>query len=534
MARPEGPGKAPERPNAPVATGRPSAVPVGALAGVGNRGLATLVSANSVAVQRDLAGDARRILGRPLTRDTVQMLLSFMYTAQPAELIRACAAITAPQWEQILVLVPDALSPAEGSARIIWARSQDEAVFPMLGQIPPDNARSLVTWMGSTGRARLASKVTHAMVTDSRRRAAAKACFDATPNAELNTLLSFFAARFRVRPRGGGDSAQAFNAGGVRRLWNVFEALPEGAVADNPNFGSMERESGGDGSGYYVDSTGAVVISYRRLTERWDTVNATAGAESSGLSMGVNNALTGQNVFDSVVRHEVGHAVDNRLSLNATYCVGAGNTRGGAWVRQGTGIVAENMVTRSGGFVNGLDPALRGAVVNALQTCINTRRPDRIASRVRAALATLPRVERTAAVTQALADPAVSALQIAFADKTPGNPWYRQADDGGVDINGRIFQEAYAGEWWSYATSARATKVSQYQFRSPFEWIAEAYNAYYAPPTRGQVLASRDPATKTWFDTNVHTATAGVTGVREQAPPAAGSGPGFSASELAG
>lgn len=534
MAPPRGVGKSPERSNPPSGAGRASGVPVGALAGAGNRGLATLVTGGPVAVQRDLAGDARRILGRPLTADTAQMLLAFMYTAQAAELIRACAAITPAQWQQILALVPDALSPAEGSARIIWARSQDEAVFPMLGQIPPDNARSLVTWMGTAGRARLASKVTHAMVTDTRRRAAAKACFDATPDAEFNTLLSFFAARFRVRPRGGGDSPRAFTAAGVRRLWNVFEALPEGAVADNPNFGSMEREAGGDGSGYYVDSTGAVVISYTRLTERWDTVNATAGAESSGLSMGVNNALTGQNVFDSVVRHEVGHAVDNRLGLNATYCVGAGNTRGGAWVRQATGVVAENMVTRSGGFVHGLPPGQRTAVVNALQTCINTRRPDRIQSRVRAALSMLPKAARTAAVTQVMADPAVSALQIAFSDKTPGNPWYRRADDGGVDINGRIFQEAYAGEWWSYATSARSRKVSQYQFRSPFEWIAEAYNAYYAPPTRGQVLASRDAATKTWFDTNVHNATAGITGVREHAPPAAGSGPGFSASELAG
>lgn len=533
MARSEGVAKGPDRADGPSA-GRVLGTAVSALAGAGNRGIASLVTTNVVPVQRDLAGDARRILGRPLTRDSAQMLLSFMYTASLPELLRACAAITSAQWDQILVLVPDALSPAEGSARIVWARSQDETVLPILGQIPPANARSFVTWLGTSGRAALAAKVTHAMVTDSRRRAATKACFDATPAGELSTLLSFFAARFRVRPKGGGDSPRPFDAAGVRRLWNVFEALPEGAVADNPNFGSMERKAGGDGSGYYVDDTGAVVISYRRLTERWDVVDATAGRESRGLGMGVNNALTGQNVFDSVVRHEVGHAVDNRLGLNATYCIGAGNVRGGAWVRQTTGVVAELMVTRSAGFVHGLPPDQRAAVVNALQTCINQRRPERIQSRVRAALSMLPKAARTAAVTQVMADPAVSALQIAFADKTPGNPWYRGADDGGVEINGRIFQEAYPGEWWSYAASARSRKVSQYQYRSPYEWIAEAYNAYYAPPTRGQVLASRDPATKTWFDTNVHDATAGITGVREQAPPAAGSGPGFSASELAG
>lgn len=515
------------------------AAAVVALGGAGNRGIASLLSKGDgggpadVPVQRDLARDARGILSRPLTRDSAQMLMSFMYTADAPQLIRACAAITADQWTEILRLVPDALSPAEGSARVVWARSQDTTVLPMLGQIPPANARSFVTWLGLAGRRRLGTSVRHDMVTDSRRRAAVRACFDATPESELNTLLDFFAARFRVRPRGGGDAAQPFTAAGLRRLYNVFESLPEGAVADNPNFGSMERERGGSGSGYYVDGTGAVVISYARLTERWDVTDATAGRESGGLSMGVNNALTGQNVFDSVVRHEVGHAVDNRLGLNATYCIGASNTRGGAWVRQSTNNVAEAMAARSAGYVDSLPPDRRAAVVAALQQCVSTRRPDRIESRVRAALSSIPRAQRAEAVSNVMADPAVAALRICFSDKTPGDPWYRGADDGGVDVKGRIFQEAYPGEWWSYATATRGRKVSQYQFRSPYEWVAEAYNAYYAPPTRGALLASRDAATKTWFDTNVHTATAGVTGVREQAPPAAGSGPGFSSSDLA-
>ena len=77
----------------------------------------------------------------------------------------------------------------------------------------------------------------------------------------------------------------------------------------------------------------------------------------------------------------------------------------------------------------------------------------------------------------------------------------------GVTIGGRIYQESYAGTWTSYASEARARKVSLYQFRAPGEWFAEAYAAYYEPSAdpknKGEKLASRDGSTKKWFDENV-------------------------------
>ena len=54
---------------------------------------------------------------------------------------------------------------------------------------------------------------------------------------------------------------------------------------------------------------------------------------------------------------------------------------------------------------------------------------------------------------------------------------------------------------------ARARKVSQYQFRAPSEWFAEAYAAYYQPKSDGtcdhSTLGTIDPDTKDWFDANV-------------------------------
>jgi hypothetical protein len=53
---------------------------------------------------------------------------------------------------------------------------------------------------------------------------------------------------------------------------------------------------------------------------------------------------------------------------------------------------------------------------------------------------------------------------------------------------------------------ARKRQVSNYQFRAPGEWFAEAYAAYYQPDPRGRGarLADADKPTKEWFDRNVH------------------------------
>jgi hypothetical protein len=57
--------------------------------------------------------------------------------------------------------------------------------------------------------------------------------------------------------------------------------------------------------------------------------------------------------------------------------------------------------------------------------------------------------------------------------RTKAKPWF---EDTQIVVDGRVYQEAYAGQWWSYTFAARAqTKVNDYQWRSPFEWFAEVY-----------------------------------------------------------
>lgn len=59
-------------------------------------------------------------------------------------------------------------------------------------------------------------------------------------------------------------------------------------------------------------------------------------------------------------------------------------------------------------------------------------------------------------------------------------PWEDPGLSRSVAIQGRVYQESAAGKWVSYDLAARARGISSYQFRSPAEWFAELYAAYFS------------------------------------------------------
>lgn len=58
--------------------------------------------------------------------------------------------------------------------------------------------------------------------------------------------------------------------------------------------------------------------------------------------------------------------------------------------------------------------------------------------------------------------------------------WNKAADCTAAAIGGRVYQQAYANQWYSYPLAARNQGIAAYQFRSPGEWMAELYAAYYS------------------------------------------------------
>ncbi|HEX2849315.1 MAG TPA: hypothetical protein VHN98_02125 [Acidimicrobiales bacterium] len=443
----------------------------------------------------------------------------------------AAAKRTSAYTKLLVALGPGAVQPYVQSLLSYgvfdWAVTDDDAdqVFRIMVALGPAQRTTLVQKLGPLFRGRLAGNLARASVMGDAEHDTLRALFDATPDTETSTLIAWIKARFRIdvgTQTHAGETGQAWDGASLRRLYNVLQSLPPGAVENNPELLRIDRYKDPGPAGGYYGSDRRVALGYGDIRARDSVADA---SNPGGAGMGVPAALAGQNLFDGVIRHEVGHSVDARLGLANAYCIG--KPAGGNWQRHGDGSgLAAVIVAASGGAVAGLPAAQKSAVIAVLQDAIDDRTPDKVVVNLQALdfWGKLPAATKTAI----LADKAVVALQVSFADKTPGNPWYRPADDGGININGRIFVESYAHQWHSYDAAARARKASKYQFRAPGEWIAEAYNYYYAPPTKGALLAAVDPATKTWFDVNVDQASGGA-GATAPGPalPAANTGPGY-------
>ena len=62
---------------------------------------------------------------------------------------------------------------------------------------------------------------------------------------------------------------------------------------------------------------------------------------------------------------------------------------------------------------------------------------------------------------------------------------------GGAPLGERVYRKNHSyNQWMSFDLAARDTKVSNYQFYAPEEWFAELYSHYYATKPRGKELAA--------------------------------------------
>nr|AYM53881.1 hypothetical protein [Kofleria flava] len=385
-----------------------------------------------------------------------------------------------------------------------WAITDADAqsVFRILMALQGPQRAQLWTGLGAGFRTRLVENLQRAAAVGPDEQGGLKALFDATPDAEVDALCALMKLRFRITFQATEDTDEtpmAWEAGGLRRLWTVLEALPPTHVEGNSAFEFMERyahESGDSAGGYYASGRENAAMSYDPAT-LGDPNQAARQNVLRDDGTRVDDPLYGVNRFDKVVRHEVGHAVDEENGHSDTYCVG--NEGGGDWAKLDKGGVAEALVTASGGDISSWsDATQKAAIIACLQGVVDARKPGELDARIDA-LAGLSAEDKT----KVKGDSAVQVLKGCFA-LSGHNPWYKYPDTGGVVLSDRIYQEAYPGDWWSYKQSTRSRKVSTYQYRAPGEWFAEAYAAYYTPSAnKGDLLARVDAATKAWFDSNV-------------------------------
>jgi hypothetical protein len=325
-----------------------------------------------------------------------------------------------------------------------------------------------------------------------------RAIFYRAADSDLDLLIHAFEVRFALDVRGA--EGASWDAAGLRRCWEVIEALPAGHIEGNPALLQWIRygDSASGHGGWYADdrfeedSYGA---GFDYTTANLDSAMQRSQSDEDGDGTNeVTDPLHGVNRFNKVVRHEVGHAVDEAIGAEARYCIGKAS--GGNWTnyRGDAGAAITDMIAAVGGPIQGLTPAVREAFVtaiagdakNALSAVQGTAEYQALDAAVQATVVT---------------DPVFGALAMSV-----DNPWYRHSG-GGMPLGGRIYQRSYNSTWTAYDQTARAKKVSEYQFRAPGEWFAEAYAAYYQPNADGtcdhSVLGGIDSTTKTWFDKNV-------------------------------
>lgn len=385
-----------------------------------------------------------------------------------------------------------------------WAITDEDAnrVFRVIMALPGEQRGTLWGGLSADFRARLVDNLQRSATIGPDEQAGLKALFDATPDAEVAVLCGLMKLRFRITFQATEDSDETpmeWEAGGLRRMWDVLAALPPAHVEGNSALAFMERyahDAGNSAGGYYASGRDNAAMAYDPATLGNANQAAQQGVTRADGST-VDDPLYGVNRFDKVARHEVGHAVDDANGHSDKYCVG--NAGGGNWQSLTTGNVASTLVAAAAGPISTWgDATEKAAIVACLQGVVDERKPGELDTRIDA-IDGLDDTEKASVKS----DPSVGVLKACFA-MSGHNPWYKFPSTGGTPLGGRIYQEAYAGDWWSYDPAARTRKVSTYQYRAPGEWFAEAYAAYYEPAAnKGDKLALVDPGTKAWFDSNV-------------------------------
>lgn len=297
------------------------------------------------------------------------------------------------------------------------------------------------------------------------------------------------------KPTAGDDTVQVetdWTIEGLKRAYDIMIKLPDGHAISNTSFAKLKRFTGS--GGWYGDDK-TVSLAYdnvndkrsdeRTLSDKWNNKGT--------------NVFTGKNMFDKTVRHEVGHAVDHLKGFSGAYCTTA---NGGNWESFATTmnmvqayLDANNSALSNHAACLGMVKLEIAKLVTAEETVSNVK-------------AEVIRLMALASGNHGIAfDPNIVRTDSIFEDLQKVNlqkPW---KTSGGKDVGGKTFVYSNDTSLHSYDTAARARQVSNYQFRAPGEWFAEAYAAFYQPDETprgyGSLLQGRDATTYTYIDTNV-------------------------------
>ena len=336
-----------------------------------------------------------------------------------------------------------------------------------------------------------------------------------------------------------GAKAEAFSLGGLQQAWTAL-AAPPGADVEVTDFSSLVRVAHKSGNGIFGGYGGGTMqLGYLDPSKEGKGLSLML---SDSQVLGANTALPDVNSYDHTVRHELGHAMERTYTIMDKF--GAEPEFGGWQVHgkdvdpllggalasfevdarrataegkaQGKTVDNKPILAARDNESKTYDPYrpdkedetrdkstgqqnhTRSTEKPAAKTTVSSKDPAKLALTKK-----LGEVGPSAWPEVKKAAPELATTRAGqWLEKLSGATHYSIEDP--VQLGGRVYVYENGGGvqgWASYLAGARKKKVSNFQFKSPREWFAEVYAAYYNDMKEpGKSLGSVDAASKRFID----------------------------------
>jgi hypothetical protein len=260
----------------------------------------------------------------------------------------------------------------------------------------------------------------------------------------------------------------------VKRVYELFQKLPESHVRDSGVLQNIRRFQEDDGGAAY--GGGEIDLGCGRSGSGFSHNQTAELCSPEYFPDGVDEDCQPPEdkrkeevtYFDWATLHEVGHAVDDDNSFMKNNMTGSSY---GGWADYGSDSTI---------------PAQAAAAHFHYDQAYTKAKLDG---------GTPPAAVKPGTVSQTDWDKAKLAVDEWCAKVRSLNLWWDGSGSKAVAIGGRVYQLAYkTPKWVSYELAARSKGIHGYQFRAPGEWFAELYAAYYSG-----MLKPEHPSVKDWL-----------------------------------
>ncbi len=243
----------------------------------------------------------------------------------------------------------------------------------------------------------------------------------------------------------------------VKKLYDLLRDVPKSHTKGNIKLQKIERYGDKTGSGSYRPSTGRIKLECGRTGDgKEEELCATRhlpDVEDDCKPKGGNPPA-----FSFTALHEIGHAVDDKIGFMDRK---GGDGDKGAWESYGGDVTK---VADAGHTKTKYDKAaIKHYLENKAWPSLEPAKPDTMTG------PNWAKAKREAEE---------------WCKNIRNDLWWKGALCKAVEVGGRVYQEAYDGDWVSYALAARTKGITGYQFRAPGEWFAELYAAHHSGSLR--------------------------------------------------